>query len=93
MRIFGREQQQIKELEELKEKYVRLFEEEAELRYQYEKLQKETEDMHRQDAELKELNQNVRQLKHDMKNHLMVLTAHLNAGEYDQAKAYTSELL
>ena len=93
MRMFSKEQKQIKELEELKEKYVRLFEQEAELRYQYENLRKETEDMHRQDAELKELNQNVRQLKHDMKNHLMVLTAHLNAGEYDQAKAYTSELL
>ena len=49
--------------------------------------------MRRQDSELRELHRNVRQLKHDMKNHLMVLTAHLNAGEYEQAKAYTSELL
>lgn len=81
------------EPEELKQKYITLFEREAELRYQYEALVKETEDMHRQDVELKELNRNVRQLKHDMKNHLMVLAAHLNAGEYEQAKAYTSELL
>lgn len=82
-----------KELEELKEKYVALFEQEAELRYQYNVLLKETEDIHRQDEEVRELHQNVRQLKHDMKNHLMVLTAHLNAGEYKQARAYTSELL
>ncbi len=82
-----------KELEEIQKKYIELFEREAELRYQYETLKKETEDMKRQDTELRQLNQNVRQLKHDMKNHLMVLTAHLNAGEYNQAKQYTSELL
>lgn len=90
---FSKGRKQHQESEELKEKYIALFEKEAELRYQYEILRKETEEMHRQDTELKELNQNVRQLKHDMKNHLMVLTAYLNDGEYDQAKAYTSELL
>lgn len=81
------------ELSEVKEKYIDLFEQEAELRYNYETLRQETEDMRRQDTELRELHQNVRQLKHDMKNHLMVLTAYLNAEEYEQAKAYTSELL
>lgn len=79
--------------EERNEMYIALFEQEAELRYQYEKLLKETEEMRSQEAELRELHQNVRQLKHDMKNHLMVLTAYLNDGEYDLAKAYTSELL
>lgn len=81
------------ELEKEKEKNIALFEQEAELRFQYEKLLKETEEMRFQEAELRALHQNVRQLKHDMKNHLMVLTAYLNAGETDQAKAYTSELL
>lgn len=80
-------------LEQEKEKYVALFEKEAELRYQYEKLLKETKEMHSQEAELRELHQNVRQLKHDMKNHLMVMTSYLNSEEYDQARAYTSELL
>ena len=80
-------------LEQEKEKYVALLEKEAELRYQYEKLLKETEEMHSQEAELRELHQNVRQLKHDMKNHLMVMTSYLNSEEYDQARAYTSELL
>lgn len=89
--IKKRELQQ--ELEEVKKKYIDLFEQEAELRYQYEALVKETEEMHRQDKELRELHGNVRQLKHDMKNHLMVLTAYLNDGEYSQAKEYTSELL
>lgn len=79
--------------EQEKEKYIALFEREAELRYKYEKLKKETEEMRSQETELRELHQNVRQLKHDMKNHLMVLTAYLNDGEYEQAKAYTSELL
>lgn len=82
-----------RELEQEKEKYIALFEKEAELRYQYEKLKQETEEMYSQESELRKLNQNVRQLKHDMKNHLMVLTAYLNAGETEQARAYTSELL
>jgi len=81
------------EAEQEKAKYIALFEKEAELRYKYEKLKKETEEMRFQETELRELHQNVRQLKHDMKNHLMVLTAYLNDGEYEQAKAYTSELL
>lgn len=88
-----RKRQLRQELEEAEEKYVFLSGQEAELRYQYEALRKETEEMRRQDNELRTLHQNVRQLKHDMKNHLMVLTAYLNDGEYDQAKAYTSELL
>ena len=81
------------EAEQEKAKYIALFEKEAELRYKYDKLKKETEEMRFQETELRELHQNVRQLKHDMKNHLMVLTAYLNDGEYEQAKAYTSELL
>lgn len=80
-------------LEEVTGKYINLFEQEAELRYQYEKVKKEAEEMRKQDVELRELHQNVRKLKHDMKNHLMVLTAYLNDCEYEQAKAYTSELL
>ena len=79
--VFGTVGKLKQELEKTKEKYAALLEKEAELCYQYEKLQKETEDMQRQDAELKALHQNVRQLKHDMKNHLMVLTAYLNDGE------------
>lgn len=80
-------------LEQEKEKYVALFEKEAELRYQYDKLRREMEEIYFQEAELRELHQNVRQLKHDMKNHLMVLTSYLNSEEYDQARAYISELL
>ena len=82
-----------RELEQEKEKYVALFEKEAELRYQFEKLQKETEEMYSQETELRELHQNVRQLKHDMKNHIMVLASYLNSNDYEAAKAYTSEIL
>ncbi len=90
---FWKEKKQKLEVEELKTKCIALMEQEAELRYQYEKLQKETEEMRRQDMELRELHRNVRQLKHDMKNHMMVLTAYLNDGEIELAKAYTSEIL
>ena len=61
----------VKELEKVKENCIVLFEREAELKFKYEALLKETEEMRRQDVELRKLQQNVRQLKHDMKNHIM----------------------
>ena len=82
-----------KELDSLNQKYIALFEKEAELRYQFEMLKDESEEIHKQDNEIRVLHKNARQLKHDMKNHLMVIASYLNDEDYVQAKAYTSELL
>lgn len=82
-----------KEYEELSVKYQEVFARKAELEYQLAELKEETEYMRRQDAEIKSLHQNVRQLKHDMKNHFMVIASYLNEENYDMAKEYISQML
>ncbi len=82
-----------KEYEELEERYSRLFAEKSELLYELTAYQTESEQMRKQDAEIRSLHQGVRRLKHDMKNHLMVIGSYLNAENYEEAKAYTSEIL
>lgn len=82
-----------KEYEELEERYSRLFAEKSELLYELTAYKTETEQVRIQDAEIRSLHQSVRRLKHDMKNHLMVIGSYLNAEDYEAAKAYTSEIL
>lgn len=44
-------------------------------------------------AEMLQLHENARKLKHDMRNHLMVLASYLNGNEILEAKQYASEIL
>lgn len=83
----------MREHEELNSEYRKLFAERMELEYQLAELKEETEHMRKQDGEIKKLHANVRQLKHDMKNHVMVIASYLNGGNYEKAKEYTSEIL
>jgi len=78
---------------QLNQKYIELFGKLSELEYQYNLLENETKQRKNQEGEVKKLHQNVRQLKHDMKNHLMVITSYINDEEYDKVKEYTSEIL
>ena len=82
-----------KEYDELQEKYMKLFAEQAEATYELSRLKAKEEQVREQDTEIRALHRNVRKLKHDMKNHLMVVASYLNKEEYGAAKAYTSEIL
>ena len=86
-----------KELEQefaaLSEKYSRLLSEKSELEYELEELKSTAENIRKQDDEIRTLHENVRRIKHDMKNHLMVIASYLNGSDYDNAKAYTSQIL
>ncbi len=82
-----------KEYDELQEKYMKLFAEQAEATYELSRLKAKEEQVREQDTEIRALHRNVRKLKHDMKNHLMVVASYLNKEEYEAAKAYTSEIL
>lgn len=77
----------------LDEKYSRLLSEKSELEYELAELRSTAENIQKQDDEIRTLHENVRRIKHDMKNHLMVIASYLNGGDYDSAKAYTSEIL
>ncbi len=81
------------EYEALNEKYSRLLSDKSELEYELKELKSTAESIIKQDDEIRTLHENVRRIKHDMKNHLMVIASYLNGSDYDNAKAYTSQIL
>lgn len=89
-----RKEKQIQEqYEELNKKLVKLYGEKSELEYELSMIKEDTEHMKRQDNEVRQLHQNIRHLKHDMKNHLMVIASYINDEDYEKAKEYTSEII
>lgn len=77
----------------LEESYNRLSGEKAELSYELEELKASAEHIRRQDEEIRKLHESVRRMKHDMKNHLMVIASCCNSGDYEGARAYISRIL
>lgn len=82
-----------KEFEKLHEKYGMLFAQKEELSYELARLESESEQIRGQEAQIRALHENVRRLKHDMKNHLMVIASFLNGSDLEAAKEYTSDIL
>ena len=86
-----------KELAEKYEQLERLYTEELanhlDLQYRYDELMAEYDNSRSQRQEIERLHENTRRLKHDMKNHIMVIASHLNSGEIDEAKEYLSVVL
>ena len=82
-----------KESDVLKEQNLELFAENQELRVQLEHYKWQLEQTEKQEQEIRLLHSRVRKLKHDMRNHIMVIASYLNGGEYTEARAYTSEIL
>lgn len=78
---------------ELEAKYSRLLSEKSRLEYELTELKASAENIRRQDGEIRTLHENVRRIKHDMKNHLMVIASYLSGNDYPAAKAYTSQIL
>lgn len=77
----------------LNEQYSVLLSEKAELEYELAELKASAENIQKQDSEIRALHENVRRIKHDMKNHLMVIASYLNGSDYDSARTYTSQIL
>ena len=82
-----------KELAIQEEKYLSLLAQKSELEYQLSVQREEVAYSRQQESDIRSLHQSVRQLRHDMKNHLMVIASYLNSGDYEAAKTYTSEIL
>ncbi len=91
--MIGKNKDLEKRYGELNKKYIQIFSEKSELEYELKMLKEETDFIKKQDEEIRELHENARKLKHDIKNHLMVITSYINSAEYDKAKQYTSEVL
>lgn len=82
-----------RQFDALSEKYSRLLGEKSELEYELAEYKATADHVRRQDSEIRTLHENVRRMKHDMKNHLMVIASYLGDGDTDAAKAYTSQIL
>lgn len=79
--------------DELEERYSKLLGEKAELELSLKELMSSAEQIRRQDGEIRELHEKVRSIKHDMKNHLMVIVSYLNDNDDESARAYISKIL
>ncbi|MBQ8297517.1 MAG: sensor histidine kinase [Ruminococcus sp.] len=79
--------------EKLEKDYTVEVAKNLDLQYQYDALQAEYQNSRNQQQEIERLHENTRRLKHDMKNHIMVIASHLNNGEIDEAKDYLSVVL
>lgn len=88
-----KKQEYEKELKAFEEKYSALLSKKSELEYELAELKASSERIMKQDDEIRILHENVRRIKHDMKNHLMVIASCLNSEEYDPAKIYVSQIL
>ena len=82
-----------KESDVLREQNLELFAENQELRVQLEHYNWQQGQTEKQEQEIRLLHSRVRKLKHDMRNHILVIASYLNGGEYQEARAYTSEIL
>ena len=81
------------EYKELRKEYEKVLSEKAELAYSYDRLREKQDKIRSQDEEIRKLHGSARILKHDMKNHFMVMSSYLAAGEYEAAALYSSEIL
>ena len=82
-----------KEYEILDEKYAKALGENMDINIQLETLKQDYKKQREMSNEIKELQKRSRALKHDMKNHIMVIASYLTANEYEEAKEYLSKIL
>jgi sensor histidine kinase regulating citrate/malate metabolism len=86
-----------KQLEEqyrvLEMKYDTMLAEKMELEYKCKSLEYDYQHEKKQSEEILRLHESARRLKHDMKNHIMVIAKFLQEGEMEQAKEYMSKIM
>ncbi len=82
-----------KDYEKLLEQYEELWRQKEKLTYELNALRMKETYFEEQSSRILELHESVRSIKHDMKNHMLVLAAYLEEGDYASAQKYTSEIL
>ena len=79
--------------EKLDKAYAKEVADKLDLQYRYDKLKAEYNNDKNQREEIERLHENTRRLKHDMKNHIMVIASYLSNNEIENAKEYLSVML
>lgn len=88
--MMGKQGTRLRDLEEV---YDRVLSEKLELEYKCRELERGYIHEKAQRDEILSLHENAGKLKHDMKNHIMVINAYLQEDDVDNAKEYLSEIL
>ena len=88
---FSRKQRE--QFKELDANYSLIVSENIELREEIDRLNAECHNLSEKEKDVENVYQEIRRLKHDMRNHLMVISAYLNEEKYDEARDYTSSFL
>ena len=91
--IFSKYRQLQAAYEQLERDYTAEVAKNLDWQYQYDSLQDEYRQSQDQRMEIERRHENTRRLKHDMKNHIMVIASHLNHDEVEEAKQYLSVVL
>lgn len=89
----GKYKQLQSQYDELLKEYTKVMAEKSELAYIHDRLLEKQEKFRYQEDEIRKLHKSARMLKHDMRNHFMVLSSYLAAEEYEEAKVYSSGIL
>lgn len=87
-----RKQYEIK-YKKLDNEYIKALGKSMKYEQKYKLLKEEYKEQKSQSEEIQNLHDRTRRLKHDMKNHILVITSYLNSNEYDKAKEYLSVIL
>ncbi|MGH4125579.1 MAG: sensor histidine kinase [Clostridium sp.] len=87
-----RKQYKIK-YETLDREYIEVIGKSMQYQLEYQLLNEDYKREKDQSEEIQKLNEKTRRLKHDMKNHILVITSFLNGNKYDEAKEYLSLIL
>lgn len=91
--MFRRNEKWKKEYETLEKSYMESLRREQALQHELQKIKSYQQEEKKSREEITQLHEHARRLKHDMRNHLMVLVSFLNQNEIEEAKDYTSSLL
>ncbi|MBQ3584366.1 MAG: hypothetical protein IJA27_06600, partial [Lachnospiraceae bacterium] len=70
----------------LEKKYFEVVQKNLDLEYQYKEIQEEYKNNKNELRGMEEIHENTRRLKHDMRNHIMVIASYLNNNEIEDAK-------
>ena len=91
--MIGKKKYSEEQYDELMQKYDSLYSKYSELEYQLREMKSNADSIREQDEEIKGLHESMRSIKHDMKNHLMVILSYLNDQDPEEAKKYISQIL
>ena len=91
--MIGKKKYSEAQYDELMQKYDELYSKYSELEYQLREMKSNADSIREQDEEIKGLHESMRSIKHDMKNHLMVILSYLNDEDPEEAKKYISQIL